>query len=489
MSEVAMLSYLTQNPDDYDVLHPLFKQAEFKFESAPVAVLYKCLQRCWDRASRFPSVQECKEQVSRIRGLDQANKEILYPLVDLVYTGPYDEINKDAILGRIMEPARDAILEIIGSIDPWNFRTQSDLVRGKLDDLEILTHKEVGKIFDPFDDNLSLDIQSALNVYLGATIPTGWPKSDNLLEGGFRRGELIMPAALPGDGKSMSCTSLTCNVARMLSNATDYGYHVYYCALDNTDQEVLAKIWANFLRIPTRRLDTEPTAQDKMRMVKHKYGLKGRITVRKWPRKSKSINDIRKDILLQQRRRGILYSLVVIDYLDTVKPDGFHKENRHGLDSVTVGVAALAEELGVVVISPTQLHRAAKFIEIPDIDNLAEAFSKSWHAAVIFMILATKMERIQGKCRMYWPKTRRDAEKWLMGMQRNNLYQDFTEDPDCDPYYVDDNNEEVRQHAHESKKKEKAQKVKTDPSQFEVGKAGNPFEVAGKPHSAVPELP
>lgn len=476
-SDVSILSYLINNPDDYDVLHPVFKQSSFQFQNKGVQLVYECLKRCWDKSSRFPGVLDCKEQLSRVRGLKPEKLEIIYDLVELCYTGSYDEIDKDLILGRVMEPQRDALLEIIGAIDPWNFRAQSDMIRSKLDDLELLTNRDIGRVFDPFDDSLTLDIPTALNTYLGATIPTGWPKSDHLLEGGFRRGELVMPAALPGDGKSMSCISLTCNVARTMTQASEYGYHVYYCILDNTDQEVLAKTWANFLRIPTRRLDSEPTAPMKMIRAKELYGLKGRIIMRKWPRKSKTMADIRKDILLQQRRRGIQFSVVVIDYLDTVKPEGFHKENRHGLDSVTVGAAALAEELGVVVISPTQLHRAAKFIEIPDIDNLAEAFSKSWHAAVIFMILATKMERIQGKCRMYWPKTRRDAEKWLMGMMRNNLYQDFQEDPESDPFYVDDNNEEVRQHSKESKKKEQAQKVKTDPSIFEVGKTNNPMIV------------
>lgn len=477
-SDQAILSYIVQNPDAYDSLHPLFKQSNFNFENKVSAVLYTCLQRCWDKASRFPTVKQCKEQLGRIRGLDDAAKAILLDTAEAVYTGTYDDLDKDIILGRIFEPQRDRILEVINELNPWDFRNQAEKIRSQLDDLEVLAHRDVGKIFDPFDDNLTLDISSALHIYLGATIPTGWKKSDEQLEGGFRRGELVMPAALPGDGKSMACISLTSNIMRQIDETLSNGLHVYYCILDNTDQETLAKVWANFLRIPTRRLDTDVTAPDKMTRVKQRYGLRGRITMRKWPRKSKTINDIRKDILLQQRRRGIQYSVIVLDYLDTIKPDGFHKENRHGLDNVTVGAAALAEEMSAVVIAPTQLHRAAKFIEVPDIDNLAEAFSKSWHAAVIFMILATKLERIKGECRIYWPKTRRDAEKWMMRMKRINLYQDFQEDPECDPYYVDDNNEEVKDHAKQSKRKEKAQQVKTDPAVFEVGKTNSPFDVA-----------
>ena len=481
MSDLSILSYLVQNPDAYEVLHPLFKQAQFQFGTKEIQLIYKGIERTWEKADRFPAVGEMKEMLSRVQGIKDATREVLYNVVDDVYEGSYDEMDKDTILGRIMEPQRDEMLEVLANISPWDFKKSADRIRSKLDDLEILTNRDIGKIFDPFGDDLTLDLSAALKVYLGATVPTGWKMTDRQLEGGFRRGELVMPAALPGDGKSMSCISLTSNLARTLSNAVDYGYNVYYCILDNTDQEVLAKIWANFLRIPTSRLDSEPTAQSKMRMVKERYGLKGRITCRKWPRKSKTIKDIRKDILLQQRRRGIVYDLIVIDYLDTVMPEGHHKEARHGLDSVTVGAAALAEELSAVVIAPTQLHRAAKFIEVPDIDNLAEAFSKSWHAAVIFMILASKMERIQGECRFWWPKTRRNAEKWMKKMKRTNLYQDFAETDD-EVYYIDDNDQEVREHSQQSRKKtreremKEAATVKTDPSAFEVGlNKGSPF--------------
>jgi len=471
------------NPDAYEVLHPLFKQAQFQFENKSIQLIYQGMSRTWEKADRFPRVDEMKEMLNRVPKIKDEVRATLYGVVDDVYEGVYDEMDKDTILGRIMEPQRDAMIEVLSEISPWDFKKSADIVRSKLDDLEILTNRDIGKIFDPFGDDLTLDLNAALNVYLGATVPTGWKMIDHQLEGGFRRGELVMPAALPGDGKSMSCISLACNLARMLSNAKDYGYNVYYAIKDNTDQEVLAKIWANFLRIPTSRLNTEPTAQDKMRMVKQRYGLKGRITCRKWPRKSKTIKDIRKDILLQQRRRGIVYDLIVIDYLDVVLPDGHFKENRYGLDSVTVGAAALAEELSAVVIAPTQLHRAAKFIDVPDIDNLAEAFSKSWHAAVIFMILATKMERIQGECRFWWPKTRRNAEKWMKKMKRTNLYQEFTETEDA-VYWVDDNDQEVREHSQQSRKKQRekemkeAAKPKTDPGAFEVGlNKGSPFEV------------
>ena len=475
--DLAILSYLWKNPDEYEILHPLFKKAEFAFENKSVQLIYQCFSRSWEKANRFPTLSQAKEQISYIRNLKAEVKAVIYGVLDDLNVETYDEMTKDTILGRIMEPQRDALAELLADLSPWNFKPTADKVRGMLDDLEILTHKDIGVIFDPFDEK-SDDISAALNVYLGATIPTGWPQTDEQLEGGFRRGELVMPAALPGDGKSMSCISLTCNLTRML----DKGYHVYYGIFDNTAQEVRAKMWANFLRIPTRRLDTEPTAPDRMRMFKNTYNPRGRITCRKWPRKTKTIADIKRDILLQQRRRGIKYSVAVLDYLDTIKPGNHHKENRHGLDEVTVGAAALAEELDMVVIAPTQLHRAAKFIEVPDIDNLAEAFSKSWHAAVIYMILATRMERINGECRFWWPKTRRNAEKWMKKMKRTNLYQDFTETEDA-PYVIDENDQEVHEHAQESKRKQKAReraeaaRPKIDVSTFEVGRQNSPVGV------------
>lgn len=483
-TDLQILSYLVNSPDEFDVLFPLFQQSEFEFQDKPLQLLFKCVSRTWEKANKIPTVAQVREQISRLRELKPAAKEILYDLTQEVYDGGWDEIDKDTILGRVLEPQRDQIMDIIKRIDPWNYKGQADLIRSKLDDMEILAHKDVGEVFDFFDPRVVCDIPAALATYLGGTISTGMPHTDEMLEGGFRRGELVMPAALPGDGKSMSCISLGCNMARTLTQSLplpEYGQYIYYGILDNTAQEMKAKVWANFLRVPTRRLDTEATVPAKMQLVQAKYNLWKRMIGRKWPRKSKSIQDIRKDILLQERRRGIKFSVIIIDYLDVVKPGGFHKEERHGLDSVTVGLAALAEELGVVVVAPTQLHRAAKFIEVPDIDNLAEAFSKSWHAAVIYMILATKMERINGQCRWWWPKTRRLHEKWMMRMNRTNLYQEFSEMQDCEPYFLDDNQQEVTEHSKQSKRKEAdreaAAKTKIDPSSFEVGKTNSPLMV------------
>jgi len=66
-------------------------------------------------------------------------------------------------------------------------------------------------------------------------------------------------------------------------------------------------------------------------------------------------------------------------------------------------------------------------------------------------------------------------------MNRTNLYQEFSEMEDCDPYYIDDNQQEVGEHANTSKRKEAAReaaaKTKIDPASFEVGRTGNPLLV------------
>lgn len=482
MSDRAILSYLLQNPDEYDVLHPLLKKSDFKFDHAGIELVHRALSRHWDKIGAFPSIIVCKEMLGQIKALTEEKKALVFGLVDDVYTGTYTEIDKELILGRIMRPSMDELTQLIQNTDTWNWRTQADMIRSKLDDLDILTHKEVGRLFDPFDPSLTMNVEQTLNLYLGGTIPTGNFLTDQQLEGGFRRGELVMPAALPGDGKTMSCMSLGCDILRMSSVGTNPTKdHIYWCILDNTDQETTAKMWANFIRVPTRQLAYRTDeVQDKLRYAEERYGVRGRVWMRKWPRHSRTIADIRRDILLIQRRKGIKFSVIIIDYLDTVSPGSGHKEVRHGLNAITIGAASLAEELDVVVIAPTQLHRAARFVEIPDIENLAEAFSKSWHAAVIFMILASKAERIQNRCRWFWPKTRRAAEKWMLQMERNNLYQEFREVEGVEVTYpTDEARDEVASNAKESKRREKAQKaVKPDASQYEVG-LGKPDPLMG----------
>lgn len=486
MSEIAMLSYMLHEPDEYDSISHLIEKANFSFNSKPLELIRQYACHAWKASGRFPTQPQFEEMLARIPHLSPESKAAIIPLVGSVFEASYDQIDKQLVLGRIMEPAKNEIAEMLEKLDAWSAKSQLDEIRKRLDEIEILTNRDVGELIQPFEDNLTLTPKDALSIYLGATLPLFGPQVNSLMEGGCRRGELVMPAAMPGDGKSMSCISMTGTGIRAFNPKTGKrDLTTYYGILDNTGEEVLAKIWANAIQTPTARLATDPEVPRMLERYISQYGPKGRLFLRKFPRKSKSIQEIRRDILTLQRRYGVTFDLIVLDYLDTIRSATNYKDFRHGLDDVTVGAAALAEELQAVVIAPTQLHRAAKFVEVPDIDNLAEAFSKSWHAAVVFMILATKMERISGKCRWFFPKTRRHAEKFMVEMQRTCLYQTFSETGKA-PYWIDDNNEEVRSHAEESEKRDKRRKKQLEepppspdlpPMLLQAAKQGAPFDL------------
>ena len=447
LPELSLLSYLVQHLEEYPALQPIFADTEFRFTNDGLELLLVALKESWSKYETIPSQAQMKAWLysKQIFQKEPVKAQVIARVIDRVYEEELDGVDRQIVLGQILQTEAKTLAETALSMDPHNFEEKSTWLQRRLDVLHLVSQRDNGQWAMPLDDKWINQPDQTLKTYLGNPIPLGWPRINYWLGGGGRRGELMLPAALPEDGKTMMLVTLACNFIRE-------GFRVYCAQCDNTFEEFVAKIWANLAHCSTDDLiNPDNHTRYKLEQVRKKYpGIHRRLVIRKWPRGTKTVTDFKRDMLNFERmlrpydlaagvpdKKAGLFDVVMGDYLDTFTARRTFKEHRFGLDEVCKEFAGLCEEYEKLGIFPTQLNRTAKYIEVPDIDNLAEAFTKSHHAAVIPMLWASKADRMLGKMNIFWAKTRRIRGKFVTPMLKDVRTQTFSEDETRDIYYLD----------------------------------------------------
>ena len=233
----------------------------------------------------------------------------------------------------------------------------------------------------------------------GGQQSTGWPQLDRLLYGGFSRGELNIFAGGSGSGKSLVMMNIALNWLGM-------GLSGVYISLELSEELTSLRTDAMLTMMSTRdiRKDIDNT-ELKVRLAGKKSG---QYRVKGLPAQS-NVNDIRSYLKEVQIQTGIKVDFVMIDYLDLVMPvsvkvnpnDQFIKDKY-----VSEELRNLSKELGVLMVTASQLNRSAvEEIEF-DHSHIAGGISKINTADNVFGIFTSRSMRERGKYQIQCMKSR-----------------------------------------------------------------------------------
>jgi replicative DNA helicase len=177
-------------------------------------------------------------------------------------------------------------------------------------------------------------------------IPTGFTDIDRKMNGGIRRGELIVLAGRPAMGK----TALAMNIAA--HQARDYS--VLFLSMEMPRSQLhdrniaaLAKIPLPHILLPADLTDAEwerlPFATDKLRDLNLFIDDQGGLR----------LLDVRMKAKHVKRRHGL--DMLFIDYLQLMEGEG---DNRNAqIEQITRGLKSLAKELEIGIVLLSQLNR------------------------------------------------------------------------------------------------------------------------------------
>lgn len=294
------------------------------------------------------------------------------------------------------------------------FTRRQELERAILQAADLL---ENGDDFDPVEKLIKDAVQISLTRDLGTDyfadpsgrikkyfdnggqVSTGWPQLDRILYGGFSRGELNIFAGGSGSGKSLVMMNIALNWLQI-------GLNGVYITLELSEELTSLRTDAMLTSMSTKdiRKDVE-TTELKVKMVGKKSGT---YQVKGLPAQS-NVNDIRAYLKEFQIQTGKKIDFIMIDYLDLVMPvsvkvnvnDQFIKDKF-----VSEELRNLAKELGILLVTASQLNRSAVEEVEFDHSHIAGGISKINTADNVFGIFTSRAMRERGKYQIQCMKSR-----------------------------------------------------------------------------------
>jgi len=324
------------------------------------------------------------EQVKAVTGVD------LRPVPELNESHNEWFMNEFESFTRRQELER-AILKSADLLEKGDFDPVEKLIK---DAVQISLQKDLGT--DYFANPAE-----RINKYFnnGGQVSTGWPQMDRLLYGGFSRGELNIFAGGSGSGKSLVMMNIALNWLAQ-------GLNGVYVSLELSEELCSLRTDAMLTSTSTKdiRKDIDNTSL-KVSMVGKKSGT---YQVKALPAQS-NINDVRaylKEFQIQTNRK---IDFVMIDYLDLLMPvsakvspnDLFVKDKY-----VSEELRNLAKELGMLMVTASQLNRSA--VDEPEFDHshISGGISKINTADNVFGIFTSRHLKEKGKYQIQCMKSR-----------------------------------------------------------------------------------
>jgi KaiC/GvpD/RAD55 family RecA-like ATPase len=222
---------------------------------------------------------------------------------------------------------------------------------------------------------------------------------DRILYGGFSRGELNIFAGGSGSGKSLVMMNIALNWLQQ-------GMSGVYITLELSEELTSLRTDAMLTMMGTKaiRKDIDTTSL-KVKMIGKKSG---QYRVKGLPAQS-NVNDIRAYLKEVQIQTGIKIDFVMVDYLDLVMPvsvkvnpnDQFIKDKY-----VAEELRNLAKEMGILMVTASQLNRSAVDEIEFDHSHIAGGISKINTADNVFGIFTSRSMRERGKYQIQCMKSR-----------------------------------------------------------------------------------
>lgn len=330
------------------------------------------------------------------------------------YTIMPDPIQIKAATGEIIEQVPEISDQVDWFLEEFEaFTRRQELERAIIKSADLLEQGDFDPVEKLIKDAVQISLQrdmgidyfadpkERINRYFnqGGQVSTGWQQLDRMMYGGFSRGELNIFAGGSGSGKSLVMMNLALNWLNQ-------GLSGVYMSLELSEELTSLRTDAMISSMSTKDIRKDiDTAELHVKMAAKKAG---KYRVKSLAAQS-TVNDIRSYIKEVQIQTGIHVDFVMVDYLDLVMPvsvkvspnDQFIKDKY-----VSEELRNLAKELGILLVTASQLNRGAvEEIEF-DHSHIAGGISKINTADNVFGIFTSRSMRERGKYQIQCMKSR-----------------------------------------------------------------------------------
>jgi replicative DNA helicase len=345
-----------------------------------------------------------------------------------------EEIDKfvqlyDIIKEKVIPSEEDYIKDKVGAF----IRTQS-VKKALMDSVDLAKNSEWDEIVGMMQDAVAagMNLEDKGYDYLGMIeeriyeranerafrkIPSGIPDLDALSYGGIKNGQMGMIVGGTGRGKSIFLQWLA-RTALLLNKK------VVYFTFELGKLDIADRFDSMFATVKPQELnDYQSQVLEEITKLQTTYGKS--LIIQHYPADTATINTL-KDFCRRLSQAGITPDLIIIDYLDLMKPHRNYSSEHAEIDAITKGIVGFASEFDTAVWTATQMNRSGMVSDTPDEAGMAGYIGKQYHADMVLWMAQTREEKEEELMRI-WVSKNRNGRVGTIHLETNYSYMTFYE--------------------------------------------------------------
>lgn len=215
-------------------------------------------------------------------------------------------------------------------------------------------------------------------------IVSGFVDLDNML-GGMQNSDLIILAGRPSMGKTALATNIAFNAAKYFSKEEDESSVVMF-SLEMSAEQIGLRILAEQSKIPSDKLRKGELNEKDSLELQNTYQEINNLNFFFDDSPNLTVSELRSK--LRRYKNNYNIKLVLIDYLQLIKPESNRDNRVNELSEITRNLKQLAKEFNLPVISLSQLSRQVENRDDkrPLLSDLRESGSIEQDADVVLFI-------------------------------------------------------------------------------------------------------
>jgi len=248
------------------------------------------------------------------------------------------------------------------------------------------------------------DIETRFREDARTTIPTPWPRIDELLQGGLGNGDFGLIFGNPGGGKSWSLVAIGGHAVKM-------GYNVIHYTLELGEAYVGRRYDAFFSKVPVDKI-----LQNREKIEEIIPQLPGELIIKEFPTGRATMSTIESHIA-KVTDTGMKPDLIIIDYVDLLGTKKKTADRKGEIDDIYTSTKGLARELDVPIWSVSQVNRAGAKDDIVEGDKAAGSYDKIMITDVCISLSRKKADKVNGTGRFHIMKNRYGIDGLTFGVK------------------------------------------------------------------------
>jgi replicative DNA helicase len=258
-------------------------------------------------------------------------------------------------------------------------------------------------------------------------IPTGIPELDQYTYGGIKNTQTGLIIGGTGRGKSIFLQWLA-RIAILL------GKKVVYLTMELSEEEIEDRFDSMFAKVRPHELNEyQKNVLDEVGKIATMFG--DSLIIKHFPMDSATVGTF-KAFILQLSNIGIMPDLIIVDYIDLIKPHRHYNNKVDEQDAVVKAVVGMGQSLDVSIWTATQLNRSGLGMDTPDETTQAGYIGRQFIAAIVLFMAQTRAESEDECMRLLITKNRNGYKDRVIKLDTEYSYMTFYREQ---PEVQDDN--------------------------------------------------